>query len=131
MRDRLRRKGFGGDIVEECVSQLLAETFLDDASFAREYVDYTREHKPMGRIRLHQELRKRGVDDGLITQVLADITREDEEVMARRVLQRRGGIPDMDLPAEERQRQVRRLFSYLARRGFSRSLIRRLLDPYA
>lgn len=131
MCDRLRRKGFTPEIAEMCVDQLSAQSYLDDEAFCREYIDYARERKPMGRIRLKQELRKRGVDDGLIERALVDMTEEEESVMAQRVLQRRGGVPDEDLPFEQRQRHMRRLFSYLARRGFSQSLIRRLLDPYA
>lgn len=127
MSQRLRRKGFSEPVAGRCVQRLLDEGLLDDESFAREYMDYSREHRPMGRIRLRHELRRRGVDDGLIERVLADLTEEDEEIMARRLLRRRGGIPDEDLPFEQRQRQMRRLFSYLARRGFSGSLIRRLL----
>ena len=131
MRDRLRRKGFAPEITEMCVDQLCDLAYLDDESFCRDYVDYARERKPMGRIRLKQELRKRGVDDGLIERALVDMTEEEEKVMAQRALQRRGGVPDEDLSFEERQRHMRRLFAYLARRGFSQSLIRRLLDPYA
>ncbi len=131
MRDRLRRKGFAPEITEMCVDQLCDLAYLDDESFCRDYVDYARERKPMGRIRLKQELRKRGVDGGLIERALVDMTEEEEKVMAQRALQRRGGVPDEDLSFEERQRHMRRLFAYLARRGFSQSLIRRLLDPYA
>ncbi len=128
MRDRLRRRGFSPAVVQQCLQWLCSSGALDDEEFAREYVRYTQRRNPMGRIRLRQQLQKRGGERELARRVAAEITPEREEELAGWALQRRGGLPPDDISREDRLRQLRRLHGYLARRGFPAGLIRRVLN---
>ncbi len=128
MHDRLRRRGFSCRVVRESMDFLRRTGALDDEKFAREYVAYIERQNPMGRRRIEQELQKRGVQRESARRIVAQITPEKEEELARLALERRGGGPSSDLAREDRMRELRRLYGYLGRRGFPGGLVRRLLD---
>jgi len=128
LRKRLQRKNFPDDLIEQCLGQLREADLIDDEKFAKEYVAYARKRKPMGSFRLRHELKKRGVDESIIDQVVGRITPEQEEEVARFALRRRGELSSEGCFKPENARQLRRLFSYLARRGFSKRTARRVLD---
>jgi len=115
VRDYLARHGHAADAVAAVVVELEQRGVVDDARFVRWFVDARLAHRPVGRVRLVRELCARG-----IARPLADATaaqaigaRETELAFAaarpRLASARRLG----------RERGLRRLLAFLARRGFS------------
>lgn len=139
IRRRLRKKGFAGEVVEEVVAWLLERDFLDDEGFCRTYVEERIRRRPRGRFALVQELRKRGVDRGLAERAVEEAMERvgvDEAELARAAargwLEKQSREDRRNLAAGEPADAVktlrRRLYGYLERRGFSRSLSRRTLE---
>lgn len=121
LTERLMKAGFSEDVVHEAVAWCRRLGYVDDARFARHWIEYRILHSPSGRLRLTMELRQKGVADRFIDAALADMLppeREQELCIAAAVRRARRYRND---PADVRDR---RLTSFLARRGFSYDLIR-------
>jgi regulatory protein len=119
---RLRRRGAPADIAATVVSDLTARGYLDDAAFARQWV-LSRSSRGYGAARLRSELRQRGVAAHLIDTALAVLDRDAALEQARAVARRR-------LPALKRisaDKAGARLRDYLLRRGYSASVVSRVL----
>ena len=61
---KLIRRGFESSICDTVLDELVAEGALSDERFAHAYVNYRRE-RGFGPLRIHEELRKRGIDADL------------------------------------------------------------------
>jgi regulatory protein len=131
LRRRLLLKGEPESDVDVTIARLTASGLVNDASYARAFVRSKVASQGFSRRRLQQELAKRGVPrditDAAITEVLHDDA-IDEAANIERVAQKKlRTLRDLD---EETRR--RRLFSYLARRGYEidavRAVVRRVLS---
>jgi regulatory protein len=123
VRDRLRRGGFEQDAIEHAIARLHEWRYLDDADFARRWVENRTAHRPRGRRLLQQELRHKGIDVEIAREAIDDADLDETgaaEALARRRLPAYAG----DEPAAIR----RRLGAYLARRGYGYDVIRVALD---
>jgi len=123
VRDRLRRGGFEQDAIEQAIARLHEWRYLDDADFARRWVENRTAHRPRGRRLLQQELRHKGIDVEIAREAIDDADLDETgaaEALARRRLPAYAG----DEPAAIR----RRLGAYLARRGYGYDVIRVALD---
>ena len=109
--------------IEEALARLERTGLLSDERCARAFVAARAERS--GRRLLEMRLRERGLDEALIDEVLDALEAESSEVeRAAALWRRRFGTPPAD--AKEWARQAR----FLASRGFSPSLVTRLLrDP--
>lgn len=128
VRRRLEKRGFSIGSIEDCIMRLKNDGLLDDEGFARQYVAYSRRRKPMGRMRLRRELERLGVRRELILEVVEEISPAEEEDLARKALRERGDIGTVPGDPDDRERRLRRLFAFLARRGFPRHVALRVLD---
>jgi len=123
VRDRLRRGGYEQDAIEHAIARLHEWRYLDDADFARRWVENRTAHRPRGRRLLQQELRHKGID-GEIARDAIDDAELDETSAAEALARRRLPAYAADEPAAIR----RRLGAYLARRGYGYDVIRVALD---
>ena len=123
VRDRLRQKGYGPETIEAAVAKLEGWRYVDDADFARYWVENRQAHKPRGRRLLEQELRIKGVERETVREAI-DAAEIDEHAAAvavgRAKLRSYEGLE----PAVAR----RRLAAYLARRGFGFDVVRPALE---
>ncbi|HSH76650.1 MAG TPA: regulatory protein RecX [Longimicrobiales bacterium] len=129
LRRRLRQKGFLAPRVDRCLERLQEKGLLDDAAVAAAFVRDRLRHRPRGRTRLVSELRAKGVESEVASEAIATVF-GDEEVtdaeLAREAaeawLARQSGGVARALASEdttaERDKARRRLYGYLARRGF-------------
>jgi regulatory protein len=118
----LRRRGAPAEVAAEVADDLVARGHVDDASFARQWVT-SRAGRGYGAARLRVELRARGVAPAVIAAALSTLGGDDVIARARETARRR-------LPALRRGRADRvapRLRDYLLRRGFSTSVVVRIV----
>jgi regulatory protein len=121
VRRNLRKKGLEEETIEAAVGRLLRAGLLDDAEFARYWVENRRQFNPRGGRALRHELRQRGVPEAIIDEAVMDL---DEEGAARTVAQS-AAHRYQRLPSRDYRR---RMGAYLARRGFSYAEIKPLID---
>lgn len=119
IRESLRKRGFGEDVVGSVVEELSGQGYIDDHQFTRTWVKSRSEHQLHGRLRLLRDLRRKGVPDEIAESVLADALPEEDEVAiavrAARKKQRtlnKTGIQGRDA-----------LYRHLSSRGFTAGVI--------
>jgi len=122
LKQRLGRKGFPPEVVSHTLQRLAELNMIDDAGYARQFVQDRVSIGHKGKWRVRGELLKRGVAKEHIEEALA--AAPDEAEAAREVAQKylsrnRRLEPDV---------LRRRLYAFLARRGFSPDTIRRVTD---
>lgn len=117
---RLRRHQVPPDVCNAIADELERDGLLDDARFARIWVDSRLAHRPSGAVRLRAELRQKGVDRAVIdAAIAARLQPGDEAAAALSVAQ---GLVRRYRTAD-RKTAFRRLAGVLERRGFSTSVI--------
>jgi len=121
--DYLARKGFGEEAIEAAADKLEGYHFLDDADYAARYIRDKKSGKPMGRRRMAQELKGKGISEEIAQTVLEAYPEEEEQEQAFR-LGKTCAQRYRDLPAEEFRVKVGRT---LQRRGFDWDTVRHVL----
>lgn len=109
----LRKKGLSATIIQFTIERLVSNGLVDDLRFAESWVQNRNEFRPRSHIMMAVELRKKGINQEIISQVLE------------------GTDPDEELAYKAAQKQLRKLekarwedfrrklSAYLARRGFA------------
>ena len=73
--EKLKRRGFGAEVVEQVTAELQRLRLLDDRAFARDWIDAKLRSRPSGARRIHQELRQKGISEELVAEALAEFGR--------------------------------------------------------
>jgi regulatory protein len=122
---RVVRKGHRRHCVEVALDRAAALGLLDDAEFARRYVE-TRSARGRGPARLVRDLLSMGVSRSLIDRAVAEQWPEgsDRTSMPLALARKRA----MQLGALPRATKRRRVLAYLARRGFSGREITQMVE---
>ncbi|GAB07679.1 regulatory protein [Gordonia amarae] len=124
VRERLLRRGFEDDVVDDVMTRLDRAGLLDDSDFAAEWVRSRHAHSGRGRIALKQELRTKGIDAEVIDEALADIDPGAERANAAQMAAKKLATMRVDLTDRaERDKAYRRLAGMLSRRGYDQSTV--------
>ncbi|MGH2407268.1 MAG: regulatory protein RecX, partial [Candidatus Limnocylindrales bacterium] len=134
-RRRMRQLGYRQELVEVVIELLIKLGYLDDAEFARVWVESRDRARPRGAIALRRELALKGVDRAIVDAVLeeresggtgawdAATTGESptpDEAAADRLLARKATT--LARESDPRQRH-QKAYALLARHGFSPDVI--------
>jgi regulatory protein len=127
IRTKLRRKEFPEDAIDYALSEMNRLGYLDDHQFAKMFIRDRIRLRPRGARVLAQELRKKGIAQDVIDSAINQ-TFESEKVSDREMALRSAEvwIRKQKAPKDKQGKQKieRRLYGYLARRGFSTDAIR-------
>ena len=119
----LRRRGVPGAAAEAVLACFTDVGLIDDAAFARAWVESRHYSRGLSRRSLSAELRRNGVDAEEIREAVANLDPELEVATARRLVeQKMAGTRGQ--PPEQR---IRRAASLLARKGYPPGLVFRLI----
>lgn len=124
LTDRLKKEGFSGEAVQDAMDYVKSFGYINDARYAQHYISYRLGIKSKQRIL--QELSQKGVDREtalLAWEETAELEEPDEKALLRRTIERKYA-PGTTLEDKE----MRRLYGYLARRGFRSGDIFSVLD---
>lgn len=119
MRRLLLAREFDDDEVNREIDRLLGVGLLDDARLAETLVRTLRERKGLGRTALASELSRRRLDQSVVAEALDDLA-DDELDRAIDIARRRAP----QLRGVDREAAQRRLAGFLARKGYSGSIVR-------
>jgi regulatory protein len=126
LRRTLIRKGEPAADVDTAIERLRTAGLLDDANYARQLARSKALNAGQSRRRIGQELAKRGVAravaDVAITQVFEEEAVDEASAIERVALKKLRTLAKLD--AEARRR---RLYGFLARRGYSNDDIQRTM----
>src|SRR5579883_2678730 len=118
MRGRVESSEAGEAKIEDVISKLKAQRYLNDTSYAASYARLRQENQSLGKRRVRQDLVEKGIHSEVIAKTL-DAAYEDvnEEELARRHLERKR----VRKPANDKD--AARVVRMLVRAGFSTGVI--------
>lgn len=122
----LVRKGEEAPVVDAALDRLARAGLLDDAQFARQFTRSKALGAGMSRRRLRQELSKRGVDADASADAIDEVF-EEEQVDDKALVERAAQKKLRTLTNVDEATRKRRLYGYLARRGFEVDEIARVM----
>jgi regulatory protein len=116
----LRGMGIADAVRGGVVAELEEAGLIDDARFAREFVSVRKDTRRVGPHRLRADMAKLGVNRALVDRALATYSTDEQEVLARALVERtlRGGVAD--------EKAVRRAIALLKRKGYDYSVVNRI-----
>ena len=119
----LHRRGVPDEAAENVLSRFTDVGLIDDAAFARAWVESRHHSRGLSRRSLSAELRRQGVESDEIREAVETLDPEQEVATARRLVEQklagtRGQPPEV---------RVRRAAGTLARKGYPPGLIFRLI----
>jgi regulatory protein len=124
---KLSQRGFATDEIHEVIERLVGAGLVDDSRYASEYARQKLLFGGAAARRVRQGLISRGISDDVaksaIETILAEETidmKQSADAAARKKLATMGDL--------DHHTKRRRLFAFLARRGFDVSDIRRAVD---
>jgi len=121
LRDRLKKRGFRKAALEAAVTRVREMGYLDDAAFARFFVETRQASTPRSRRALTFELGRKGVDRELAASSVEEVSDADAAMQAAQ--RRLRSFSKLDRPAF-----TRRLGSFLASRGFGYGVTRLTIE---
>ena len=126
VRARLGRKDFAPEAIDAAIARLAELELLDDAAFARYWVENRQAYRPRGAGALRDELRRKGIDADVTAEVLNDnVLASDESASAWGLA--RGALRKY-ADSQDRNAFTRRMGSFLQRRGYTFEVIRPIVD---
>lgn len=125
IRAKLTASGLGLEAVEAQIGRLVAAGYLDDAEFARAWIDERVRISQYGRRRITSELIARGVDQEMFTPYLDELCSDDTELeRAARAVKKKF----FSVGRAETVRELHRAHQWLLGRGFSNGVARSAIN---
>jgi regulatory protein len=125
IRTKLTASGLGPEAVEDQIARLSDAGYLDDAEFARSWIDDRIRVRHYGRDRIASELAAFGVDPSVFSSLLDEVCTEEQELTRAAWLletkRHRGAGRDSVAG-------LHRAYQWLLRRGFSAGVARRAVN---
>src|SRR5580658_8316574 len=118
LADAMRRRGVPDEAAESVLGKFTDAGLIDDAAFAKAWVESRHHSRGLSRRSLSAELRQRGVDNDDIIEAVEAVDPDQEVATARHLVERklaasRGQPPEV---------RTRRLAGMLARKGYPAGL---------
>lgn len=119
VRDKLYEWGLHQEDVENIISELISENFLNEERFAKAYALGKFRIKGWGKIKIKQHLKVKRVSEPLIRIALNEIDLDDYELKLEDLIIKKRGEVNSKISLAEKAKLVR----YLQSRGFESDLI--------
>ncbi len=123
IRRNLKKHQVDPEMIEGVLDRLRDQSLVNDQEFAHQWIENRIAFHPRGKKALASELYQKGIKRPIIEESLQDL---NEEMLAKRVAQKY--LPRLDLRNQKEFK--RKLYGYLARRGFHYSLCQQVVDQY-
>lgn len=121
LRQRLRRRGFAANVIEETLAKLRERGFVNDEAFAKYWSESRDRFSPRSGRLVQVELRRQGVAAETAEEATAEL--DDEDAAYRAAGRRLRSLRGLEYAVFRE-----RLGGFLTRRGFSYSVARRTID---
>lgn len=84
IQNYLRKKDIRSDVIDQVINRLEKQQYVDDAEFARAFVESRKRTSSKGPAVIYQELHKKGVPDGTIMKALERFSFDEQVTTATR-----------------------------------------------
>lgn len=124
LTDKLRQGGYPEGVIMQALSYVESYGYINDERYAGSYIEYHMQDR--SRIRIEQDLYKKGIDKILIDRCFDKLQEEgqsiDEFALIGKLMQKKNYQPEK-ASYEERQK----MYAFLYRKGFRQDVISRAL----
>ena len=124
VRYKLVEWGIRGNDLENILSELIVNNFLNEERFAKAYTSGKFNINKWGRIKIKQGLKLKGVPEKMIQKALYSLNDDDYLQTLRRLAEKK----DESLVEKNKIKRKYKLVAYLQGRGFERELIHEVLE---
>ena len=124
LREKLRQGMYTEDAVDQAIAYVKSFGYIDDYKYAEQFVQSRKSSKSGREIRML--LRSKGVSQEMIDRVFADVWTDEGEAEAIRTLIRKRHVD----PCTATEQELRKLYGYLARKGFHYEDISHVIQNY-
>jgi regulatory protein len=125
IRDKLAERGYIDEVTQDVIATLERYGYLNDRTYAEEWIRSRMRAKPKGKTALRQELARKGVEKSIIEDALNQTFDESKEAdMVLDLARQKARSYSSDDPAVAR----RKLQSFLLRRGFDFETVRDAIE---
>ncbi|WP_031529779.1 regulatory protein RecX [Dyadobacter crusticola] len=92
VRQRLRKWNVWGDEADEIIAELIAQNYLSEERFAKTFAGGKFRVKNWGRIKIKQELQRRGISKYSLDQGMAEIKDENYVATLKQLLEKKRAL---------------------------------------
>jgi regulatory protein len=114
LRERLAKRAVPDALAERLLERFSEVGLVDDAAFARSWVESRQRSRGLARRALAQELRRKGVDEQTARAALEEVDPDDEAETARELVRKKLRA----MRGLDRTTATRRLVGMLGRKGY-------------
>lgn len=125
LKDRFKREGYFEETIEESLDYLQKNGYLNDELFAERFAKSKLQKKDIGEAMLRFELHKKGISKSIAENVIARIYGETPELD---LAVKAGKKKLRTIRAADETSKKRKLYQFLAQRGFSADVIREAME---
>jgi regulatory protein len=118
LRQYLKQKEYEPEIINTILNMLSKRGYVDDADFARRWIENRRLLKSTSKRRLTQELRQKRVPDDIISQALEADETDEQQVLKELITKKQ---------TQTRYQDPQKLMQYLMRQGYNYDDIKSVL----
>jgi len=113
---KLNNKGYPENIIVKLIFWLENNNYIDDELFAEMWAQFRLQNKPIGRYKLNQELRIKGIKQDIIQKVIDKTYKEINELTLAQNF-----IKEKIVSSEIKNIKIdpKKIYNFLLRRGFS------------
>ncbi len=125
LTDKLKWKGFSGEIIQQTINHLSEKGFIDDAALALSLRRIAEDAKLLGDRGVRIFLQRRGISENLIRDVLTD-NDPDELIRARKAVDKK--LKTIENYSDEEIKK--KMWRFLVRKGYSFDTINKILRQF-
>lgn len=122
LRQKLKQKSYDDDVVEQAIEYVKSFGYIDDAKYARRFVENRKKTK--SRQEISAMLSQKGLSREIITEALEICYRSEDAVEAIRYLVEKKHYS----PEESTEKEKKKIYDYLLRKGFYYEDIRQVIQ---
>jgi len=122
---KLKNKGYPEKIITNLIFWLEDNNYINDELFAEMWAQFRLQNKPIGRYKLNQELRTKGIKQDIIQKVIDKTYKEIDELTLAHNL-----IMEKIVSSEIKNARIdpKKIYNFLLRRGFSTEISRKIYN---
>lgn len=121
LRRKLSLKNYSPSVIDDAVNYVKRFNYLNDARYAENYLNYRGRSKSLRQVKM--ELESKGIDSSVIENLFTDEL-SDEEALEKLIKKKLKNQDETD------EKEIRKVYAYLYRKGFSPELISSKLHEY-
>lgn len=126
VHQKLYRAGYKDELINDVLSQLQEQGYLDDQDYANRRAEYCFHSQNRGRRWIEQDLRHKGIAPNQIQKAMQLLSEQDEFEHALELARKRWGRS-----RDEITQRKRKTAAYLMRRGFPNELVWKAINTVA